>query len=65
MAYLLIMNKRNLLPENEKSVYIAKNRFAEYVFGKNAPDWFDPDTPLHARLLTDGSPFWGRFRGKI
>ena len=46
MAYLLIMNKRNLLPEHEESVYMASRQLMYYVIGKEVPDWFDPDTPL-------------------
>lgn len=46
MAYLLIMNKRNLLPEHEDSIYMANRKFMYYVIGKDVPDWFDPDMPL-------------------
>lgn len=46
MAYLLIMNKRQLLPKDYGSVYSAERDFIDYVTGRYVPDWFDPDTPL-------------------
>lgn len=46
MAYFMIMNMRNLLPEHESSLYSADMTFSRYAKGKSVPDWFDPDTPL-------------------
>lgn len=46
MAYLMIMNNRNLLPEHYDTFFSAQYRFIDYANGRDVPDWFEPEQGL-------------------
>lgn len=46
LAYLLICNYRNILPQTYGPDMRAKYNFIDFVKGKKVPDWFDENTKL-------------------